>query len=144
MLSPAFCNPHSSSPPPNTNLPHQERGAEDVLASPLPTLILTSHGHSPPLRPIPQLKFDVRALPNPPKQVRDAHNGTSRRLQEWLYADSSFMTRRNEIRSAIESSMANIMQQRGRDPMRSLRSGSKSIENPTSPDTTEVNIQLKH
>jgi RNase adaptor protein for sRNA GlmZ degradation len=38
----------------------------------LPTLILTSHAHTPSLDPAPDLKIDVRNLPNPPKQIRDA------------------------------------------------------------------------
>ncbi|KAH8684752.1 hypothetical protein BGZ60DRAFT_172691 [Tricladium varicosporioides] len=67
----------------------------------LPVLILISHGHSPPLNPTPDLKFDVRSLPNPPKHIRDAHNGTSKRLQEWLLRDSDFIAQRDMIMAKI-------------------------------------------
>lgn len=71
----------------------------------LPTLILTSHGHSPPLNPAPDLRVDVRNLPNPPKHIRDAYNGTSKRLQEWIKEDPVFVTRRDAIRMEIEVAM---------------------------------------
>jgi len=74
-----------------------------------PTLVLISHGHSPPLNPPPRLRFDVRSLPNPPKNIRDAHNGTSRRLQEWLNVDSRFIAKRDAIRSEIEAAMAEVL-----------------------------------
>ena len=62
-----------------------------------PTLDLISYGHSPPLKPAPELKFDVRPLPNPPKQIRDAHNGKSKCLQEWMRTDPKFLARQNAI-----------------------------------------------
>ncbi|KAK0120005.1 hypothetical protein ONS95_011423 [Cadophora gregata] len=68
----------------------------------LPVLTLISHGHAPPLDPQPQLRFDVRNLPNPPKHIRDAFNGTSRRLQEWMLSDTKFCGRRDAIRIEIE------------------------------------------
>jgi hypothetical protein len=74
----------------------------------LPTLVLISHGHSPPLKPEPQLRFDLRSLPNPPKNIRDAHNGTSKRLQEWMQTDAKFLTRRDAIKSEIEATMTDI------------------------------------
>ena len=72
----------------------------------LPLLILISSGHSPPLNPVPHLKFDVRSLPNPPKHIRDAYTGTSKRLQEWMRKDSRFLARRDAIRSEIEAAMS--------------------------------------
>ncbi|KAF4624971.1 hypothetical protein G7Y89_g13196 [Cudoniella acicularis] len=67
----------------------------------LHVLKLISHGHSPPLNPAPHLKFDVRSLPNLPKHIRDAHNGTSKRLQEWLLRDSDFVVQRDMIVAGI-------------------------------------------
>jgi len=96
----------SSSPSPveeNLNLPdYAQKVLEDVE---LPVLILISHGHAPPLSPPPQLKFDVRNLPNPPKHIRDAYNGTSRRLQEWMVSDPAFGDRRDAVRTEIEEEM---------------------------------------
>lgn len=74
-----------------------------------PTLILISHAHSPPFSPAPRLKFDVRNLPNPPKSVRDAHNGTSKRLQEWMESLPEFIAKRGSIRAEIEKAMDEIV-----------------------------------
>jgi hypothetical protein len=71
----------------------------------LPVLVLASHGHSPPLNPTPDLRIDVRSLPNPPKHIRDAYNGTSKRLQEWMKEDPVFITRRDAIRTEIEAAI---------------------------------------
>jgi hypothetical protein len=101
------------------SLGDSSRSAEDIHTLPeyaqnilpelnereLPTLILTSHGHSPPLIPRPDVKIDVRNLPNPPKHIRDAYNGTSKRLQEWMKEDPVFITRRDAIRTEIEQAM---------------------------------------
>jgi RNase adaptor protein for sRNA GlmZ degradation len=72
-------------------------------------LILTSHGYSPPLNPPPDLRVDVRNLPNPPKHIRDAYNGTSKRLQEWMKENPVFIARRDAIRTEIETAMTKKM-----------------------------------
>lgn len=74
----------------------------DTISPDLPTLILTSHSHSPPLLPPPELKCDVRSLPNPPKYIRDSYTGHSPRLREWLKSDPLFNTRRDGIRQEIQ------------------------------------------
>jgi hypothetical protein len=63
-----------------------------------PQLLLVSHAQSPPLHPAADLKFDVRSLPNPPKNVRGKYNGTSKRVREWQETDQKFLDRRDEIR----------------------------------------------
>jgi len=67
----------------------------------LPLLTLISHGHAPPLHPTPTLKFDVRSLPNPPKNIRDAYNGTSGRLQEWMNTHEKYLRWKEDIRKEI-------------------------------------------
>jgi len=100
----------------------------------LSTLVLISHGHSPPLKLAPQLKFDVRSLPNPPKHIRDAHNGTSRRLQEWMLSDPVFAARRDAIRSEIEARMTKMTSEHEKkdvlkvDPERSGKEDSEGID----------------
>lgn len=47
-------------------------------------LIFTSHAHSPPLIPAPDLKLDLRSFPSPDKQARKAGDGRNTSLQEWL------------------------------------------------------------
>ncbi|RFU35112.1 hypothetical protein B7463_g1246, partial [Scytalidium lignicola] len=80
-----------------------------VQSTDIPTLVLISHSHSPPLLPPPQLKFDLRSLPNPPKHIRDAYTGVSSRLQEWLKNDPRFISKRDSIRHEIEGIMARDM-----------------------------------
>ncbi len=99
----------SSSIEENINLPdYAQNVLEDVD---LPVLILISHGHAPPLHPRPRLRFDVRSLPNPPKHIRDAYNGTSKRLQEWMGADERFGQRRDEIKREIEGEMRRVTEE---------------------------------
>ncbi|KAL2069854.1 hypothetical protein VTL71DRAFT_14533 [Oculimacula yallundae] len=103
----------------NNNLPEYEQNAlEDVD---LPVLILISHGHAPPLKPPPQLKFDVRNLTNPPKHIRDAYNGTSSRLQEWMLSDDRFVERRDIIRKGIQVVMMQMFSEREKGVL--LKSG---------------------
>ncbi|KAG9228551.1 hypothetical protein BJ875DRAFT_339044, partial [Amylocarpus encephaloides] len=71
----------------------------------LPTLVLISLGQAPLLDPPAHLAFDLRSLPNPPKHLRDTHNGTSKRLQEWLGYDARFRARRDTIQGDIEAAM---------------------------------------
>lgn len=82
----------------------------EIEDSELPILILISHSHAPPLTPPPGLKFDVRGLPNPPKNVRDSYDGRAKRLQEWLEGDERFEERRGEIRGVIEGEMETVLE----------------------------------
>ncbi|CZR52227.1 uncharacterized protein PAC_02104 [Phialocephala subalpina] len=75
----------------------------------LPKLYLISHAHSHHLNPPPQLRFDLRNLPNPPKRIRDHNTGTSKRLQEWMEADPAFLARRDEIREEITVAMEDLI-----------------------------------
>lgn len=60
----------------NTNHSHS-------LEKHLPTLSITSFGHRRgPLLPAPDLSFDLRDLPNPPKNVRTGHTGLSKTLRD--------------------------------------------------------------
>ncbi|EPE25469.1 hypothetical protein GLAREA_01381 [Glarea lozoyensis ATCC 20868] len=94
-----------------SSLPGQLLGEEDeFVQNELPssrcsTLVLISHSHSPPLNPPANLSFDLRALSNPPKYIRDAHTGTSKRLREWLSRDEGFIARRDAIRLHILEAM---------------------------------------
>jgi hypothetical protein len=51
---------------------------------------LISHAHSPPLKPAPALKYDLRSCPNPPKQIRDTYTGVDKRLREHILAHEAF------------------------------------------------------
>lgn len=77
----------------------------------LPLLTLISHGHAPPLHPKPTLKFDVRSLPNPPKHIQDAYNGTSSRLQEWMNAHEKYVHWKEDIRKEILVNLNEVLEE---------------------------------
>lgn len=102
----------SSSPSgiPRTEISKRENQNNLNTPSDLPILILISNAdHSPPLNPVPRLIYDVRNLPNPPKNLRDAHNGTSKRLQEWMESLPVFVAKRDVIKGEIEKAMLAIV-----------------------------------
>ncbi|KAF8170951.1 hypothetical protein BJ912DRAFT_131789 [Pholiota molesta] len=70
----------------------------------LPTIHITSYGHRlGPLLPAPDLAFDLRALPNPPKSVRTGHTGLSKALRDAFFADERVQQRFQETCAAIRS-----------------------------------------
>lgn len=89
--------------------------------SPQPILILCSHGRNPPLHPPPNLKYDLRNIPNPPKALRDVSDGRSKRLREHLLSENKFVQRlegvEQEIRTAMESKLAAYALQAEERPM---------------------------
>ncbi|KAF2810223.1 uncharacterized protein BDZ99DRAFT_416440 [Mytilinidion resinicola] len=70
-----------------------------------PLLIIYSHGRTPPLNPPPDLKFDLRTIPNPPKSARDTHDGRSKRMRAHLLADARFTRKLEEVKGEIEVAM---------------------------------------
>jgi hypothetical protein len=95
---------NSSLAPPSPSSSIEENTNHNIDRVPLdniPTIILISHAHSPPLNPPPDLSFDVRHLGNPPKNIRDRYDGTSKRLQEWLDSGPEFRDRKEAIRQEI-------------------------------------------
>ncbi|KIW01568.1 uncharacterized protein PV09_07042 [Verruconis gallopava] len=55
-----------------------------------PLIILTSYAHVPPLHPTPRLKYDLRSTPDPPKSIRDAHTGISKKLRDHMLHQDHF------------------------------------------------------
>ncbi|KUJ12279.1 uncharacterized protein LY89DRAFT_721940 [Mollisia scopiformis] len=108
-MSFSFSIPETSSPSSEEVLSLPSYAQNELPDLDLPKLILISHAHSPPLNPAPQLRFDLRNLPNPPKRIRDAHVGTSKRLQEWMEADPAFLARLEEIREEIREAMDGLI-----------------------------------
>jgi hypothetical protein len=94
-------SPASKSPSLEDNLALPEYAQNLLPDLELPTLVLISHGHAPPLKPAPQLRFDVRSLPNPPKRMRDAHNGTQSGCRSGCRPMQSFLL--DEMRSRRKS-----------------------------------------
>lgn len=79
-----------------------------------PILIIYSHGRNPPLQPPPDLKYDLRNIPNPPKALRTTSDGRSKRLREHLLAEPKFTQTLgravDEIRMAMDEKLAQIAQ----------------------------------
>ncbi|KAF7192588.1 hypothetical protein HII31_06050 [Pseudocercospora fuligena] len=71
-------------------------------------LLIVSHARTPPLNPPGNLKYDLRSIPNPPKHIRDAYNGTSKRLREWMLAEPAFVTLVEQAIEEIEERMKDV------------------------------------
>src|SRR5262245_7339596 len=85
---------------------------ESPEQTPRPILRIISWGHRHgPLLPVPLLTIDLRKLPNPPKQVRGKHTGTSKMLREWLFSNEvarrRFEDACTEIRTRLNEAAAN-------------------------------------
>ena len=80
------------------------RGEEpDSDLSIMPTIYISSFGHRRgPLVPSPQLSFDLRSLPCPPKKLRAAQTGLHKPLRSWLFSNPQVQSRFNDIFEAIK------------------------------------------
>jgi RNase adaptor protein for sRNA GlmZ degradation len=70
-----------------------------------PILVLISHSHRRPLSLSPDLKFDLRKVSNPPKHIRDAYDGRSKRLREHMMHMEDFTSLLNTAKQSIEDEM---------------------------------------
>lgn len=80
------------------------------------TLVLVSHSHAPPLHLEPQLKFDLRKTSNPPKHIRDAYDGRSKRLREHMLSSDEFCALLDTAQARIEEQMASITEHHREGP----------------------------
>lgn len=72
------------------------------------TLVIVSHAHAPPLSPAPTLKFDLRQVKNPPKQIRDAYDGRSKRLRNHMLQEDGFVSLLNTAEADIRAEISNM------------------------------------
>jgi hypothetical protein len=56
----------------------------------LPLLLLYSHARTNPISH-PDLKYDLRSVSNPPKQIRDKYTGIDKRVQEHMRSHGDFV-----------------------------------------------------
>ena len=75
-----------------------------------PVLILISHSHRRPLSCPPHLKFDLRKVSNPPKHIRDAYDGRSKRLREYMLHMEDFTSLLETAKKSIEVDMTMFVQ----------------------------------
>jgi len=88
---------------PNPDPAHDHNTAE-LPVRPF-NLVLISHSHAPPLLPEPHLKFDLRKTSNPPKHIRDAYDGRSKRLREHMLSSDDFYALLDTAQARIEEQM---------------------------------------
>ncbi|KAB5558267.1 hypothetical protein GE09DRAFT_106907 [Coniochaeta sp. 2T2.1] len=78
--------------------------SEDDSPPPRPLLLIISHARVNPLRkPPPDLKFDIRAVHNPPKQIRDKYTGLDKRLREHMLSHGDFVSLLDRAEADIRS-----------------------------------------
>jgi hypothetical protein len=86
--------------------------ADDQSPAELPsrpfTLVLVSHSHAHPLLLEPHLKFDLRKTSNPPKHIRDAYDGRSKRLREHMLSNDEFRALLDTAQARIEEQMSSF------------------------------------
>lgn len=76
--------------------------------STIPTIYISSSGHRRgPLVPSPDLSFDLRSLPCPPKNLRTAQTGLHKPLRDWLFSNPKVQNRFNDICEAIKLGVQN-------------------------------------
>ena len=83
------------------------QGPEELLTRQF-TLVLVSHSHAPPLLPEPHLKYDLRKMSNPPKHIRDAYDGRSKRLREHMVASGEFCALLDTAQARIVEQMSSF------------------------------------
>ena len=71
----------------------------------MPLLVLTSYCHVPPLNPAPRLKYDLRSTPDPPKSIRDAHTGMSKKLRDHMLHQDAFVDLLDKAEGDIKAKM---------------------------------------
>lgn len=89
---------------PNTNRAEEPDG--DL--STIPTIYISSFGHRRgPLVPTPDFSFDLRSLPNPPKNIRTSQTGLHKPLRDWLFSNPQVQNRFSDICEAIRLGVQN-------------------------------------
>ncbi|KAJ7880693.1 hypothetical protein B0H13DRAFT_1520957, partial [Mycena leptocephala] len=67
--------------------------------------------HHPPIPgdSVPRiLQYDVRTLPNPPKNVRAAQTGLHKSLREWFFSRPEAVAKLAEVCAAIDETLSNV------------------------------------
>ncbi|KAJ7174935.1 hypothetical protein C8R46DRAFT_95410 [Mycena filopes] len=104
--------------PPNPNHNNPDARTEESSGAHLCILHLTSHGHrfgpftpppTAPGRPTPTiLQYDIRSLPNPPKNVRHQQTGLHKPLREWFFSRPEAVAKLEEVSVAIDAALEEL------------------------------------
>ena len=95
-------------------VPHPQMSSDsesDLIANPnhvekpdenLPTIYITSFGHRRgPLVPTPDLSFNLRSLPCPPRDLTSTKTGLHKPIRSWIFSNPQVQSRFSEICQAI-------------------------------------------
>jgi hypothetical protein len=88
--------------------PSSKMEDDDETPPPQPILLLISHSRTNPLRTPPDLKYDVRSVSNPPKQIRDKHTGVDKRLREHMLSHGDFVSLLDRAETEIKALMTKM------------------------------------
>lgn len=89
--------PRHTSPNPSSNM------EDDDQPAPQPLLLIVSHARTNPLRSSPDLKYDARSVPNPPKQIREKFTGLDKRLRDHMLSHGDFVSLVDRAESDIKA-----------------------------------------
>lgn len=115
------------------------RTSKPMNNPPQPVLIIYSHGRNPPLHPPPDLKYDLRNIPNPPKALRQVSDGRSKRLREHLLSEPRFIQRLE----AVEQDILGAMESRLAEHAASAKEPGLELENTESEDPEIDNSEVE-
>jgi RNase adaptor protein for sRNA GlmZ degradation len=76
-----------------------------------PLLTLTTHAYAPPLTPPAHIKYDLRTVPNPPKSIRDAYTGVSKRLRDHMLEHEVFVQMLDRAEGEITAEMNLVLEE---------------------------------
>ncbi|KAF8203487.1 hypothetical protein K438DRAFT_2015163 [Mycena galopus ATCC 62051] len=104
---------------PNPNHARSIGTSEDVSeVDALCTLYLASHGHrfGPIALPTPSaghdaqkvLQYDIRGLPNPPKNVRAQQTGLHKALREWFFSRPESVAKLEEVSADLDVALEEV------------------------------------
>ncbi|KAI8959041.1 hypothetical protein F5Y11DRAFT_350890 [Daldinia sp. FL1419] len=68
-------------------------------------LYITSHDQDTILSPPPDLLFDLRSVPNPPKAMRETHTGQSHQVHDSLMQEPTFRELLERAKTEIHGAM---------------------------------------
>ncbi|KAJ7089076.1 hypothetical protein C8R44DRAFT_686642 [Mycena epipterygia] len=120
-------DPHSESSnedpiPSNPNHNNNDTASPDRESAPKCSIHILSHGHRfgpfTPLTNFPSelsptiLQYDIRALPNPPKNVRAQQTGLHKSLREWFFSRPEAVQKLEDMCAAVNAAVANVSERR--------------------------------
>jgi RNase adaptor protein for sRNA GlmZ degradation len=86
------------------------------------------------------LKYDIRAVPNPPKAIRDAYTGVDKRLREHMKGHEEFMGGVERAEGEIKVLMGKVLEERDITPVNANEEEEKEEEKEEGDDTPSIRV----